>query len=376
MFCIYCGKSLSEGETCDCKASQAAASQTDITHGAEPAAVTDKQTETRTGEQLTTGQPPVQADEQAAAQVIEQPVYIQPNGQPVYNQPMYGQPMYGQPVYSQPVYPQPAYASQPKILNTYEHNDYTKAITSVVKAPATIFFALLLTFAFAVKLIGALEFDVLLLIGMIGAWSLHSQTHTYSTRPKCSAYKVLSVVELFTIILHCISFAGVIALIIISVINGAINEPVTYLYRLFNGNAAGTSVSLTPLAIVSLYVIVGAVFGFNMFYHITLRNNLLYIRKQLAQTTVNGHFTNIPNIIMILHGILDFAVLALIIMSKSLIMSELTKELGMSYEMTLSVLSIGLNFGIPASMLFMGTARIIAGVTLCRLGCKFKKISK
>lgn len=330
MFCIYCGKSLQEGEVCNCRTTQS-----DMSAGL----VTDSQ--------------------------------------PDYNQPTYSQPTYSQPTYSQPFYSQPVYAQPAKqTINQFEHDEYTEAVASVIKPPVTVFFALLLTFAFAAKLIGALEFDLILLFGMIGAWSVHSHTHTYSVRPKSGGFKVLSVAELITIILHCIIFAGVIALLILSIISGAINEPVTALYRIFNGNIAGYSVSLTPLAIVSLYLIVGAVFGFNLFYHVSLRNNLLIIRKRLSQLTVYKRYSNFPNIIMILHGILEFALFVLLLLNKSTIMSYLNSEFGLSHELSLSVISIGLNYGIPASLLFLGTARIIAGSTLCRLGCKFKKISK
>lgn len=345
MFCIYCGRSLQEGEVCNCRDTQSGTTDNRVT------------------------------DTQPA---FTQPVYNQPPySQPPYSQPPYSQPVYGQPVYGQPVYVQPAYSQPPKqTVNQFEHDEYSKAVASVIKAPVTVFFALLLTFAFAAKLIGALEFDLVLLLGMIGAWSVHSHTHTYSARPKSSGFKVLSTAELITIILNCIIFAGVITLLIISIISGTINEPVTALYRFFNGNIAGYSVSLTPLAIVSLYIIVGAVFGFNMFYHISLRNNLLIIRKRLSQSTVYKHYSNFPNIIMILHGILEFGLFALILLTKSTLMSYLNSEFGLSHELSLSVISIGINFGIPASLLFLGAARIIAGTTLCRLGCKFKKISK
>lgn len=357
MFCIYCGRQLSEGETCTCKSPQS---------------------------EITPEQP---ALEQPTQPIQNTPVYEQPV-QPVYNQlpygqpiqPPYNQPVYTQPVqppYSQPVYTQPAYSMpvQPA-AKPFEPDEYTETIASVIKAPATVFFALLLTLAFAARLIGALEFDIPLLIGMIGAWMVNSQIHTYGAKPKASGYKVLSVAELINIILHCIISIGVIALLALAIASNSLNTLATDLYRLFNGNIAGYNIALTPLAVVSLCILTLAVCGFILYYHIALRKNILYIRKRLAQKPIHERFTVVPNIIMILHGILELALCVLIFMTKSLIIHYINKNLSGDQELTMSILTIGINFGVPVSLFLLGVARILAGSVLCRLSCKLKKIAK
>lgn len=362
MFCIYCGKQLSEGETCTCKTPQSEA--------------TDAQ--------------PVLEQPAPDTSVYEQPVqpfYNQmPYNQPVqqaYNQPIYGQPVqpfYNQPMqptYSQPVYTQPAYSMpvQPS-AKSFEPDEYTETILSVIKAPATVFFALLFTLAFAVKLIGALDFDIPLLIGMIGAWTVNSQIHTYGAKPKSSGYKILSVAELINIILHCIISVGTFVILIILITSNALNTLATDLFRFFNGNIAGYRVGLTPLAVISLCVLTLSICGFILYYHIALRKNLLYIRKRLAQKPIHESFTILPNIIMVLHGVLEIALCVLIFMTKSLIIHYINKSLSGNQELTMSILTIGINFGIPVALFLTGTARILAGSVLCKLSCKLKKIAK
>lgn len=331
MFCIYCGRQLSEGENCTCRSPQPEIPQ--------------------------------------AQPVYTQPTYTQPV-QPAYGQSVYTQPV--QPAYGQPVYTQPV--SQP--VKVFEPDEYTETIASVIKAPATVFFAILLTLTFAVKLIGAMEFDVILLIGMIGAWAVNSQIHTYGARPKASGYKILSVAELINIIISCIISVGVIILLVLSIASNALNTLATDLYRFFNGNIAGYSVALTPLAIVSLCIIAFAICGFVLYYHIALRKNILYIRKRLSQKPIHESFSILPNIIMILHGISELGLCVLIFISKSLIIHYINKNFAGNQELTMSILTIGINFGIPVSLFFMGVARILAGSVLCKLSCKFKKIDK
>ncbi|MGN0374163.1 MAG: hypothetical protein ACI4EN_01585 [Butyrivibrio sp.] len=255
---------------------------------------------------------------------------------------------------------------------SWKSNRCIPAVREVLNSPATVITAVLLTVSFAIKLIGGMDFDILLLLNMIGAWIVNSVAKKTNRKFSTSGLSIISGVMTVNIVALCIVFAVLIPLLIGCIYTGKINDGITYVFRMFNDNYNGYTVELTTLANISLCVISLALFWFILYYYVSFRGNIVYIKKAVSDTPGKGKFTAFPNVISIIYGILCIAAGIGIFCAGRNLTAFINREFAREDAMMLNILSIGLRFAYPCSAILSGIVRIIAGIKLNRLRTVFK----
>lgn len=306
MFCIFCGKPLAEGETCNCRTAADNAMNNNHNNNYEYANFTP----------------------------------------PVYNT---------------------GYNDAPGT-----ENESVEIIRKTLDTPAAVFFPLFLTIAFVLKLIGGFEFDILLFLCLLGGWIIRKNVHSRNTRFRTGGFNLISATIVVNIICHCIFSVAAIAFLLVSLSNNLADKYANAVLYYFS-ESTKYSVEFTPLANIAFCLIIVACLWFVLFYYITLKNNISYIKKTVGDIPGKGKFSAFPNIVLIIHGIMDIAVCALIFMASAIFIEVFTDLATDFNNYILNFVSMGIKYMIPASMALTGLARIIAGINLQRLRSKLKK---
>lgn len=323
MFCIYCGKPIPEGGKCNCK---------------DPV-ITSKQV-------YMSAQNPVTS----------------PYAPPEYT-------------YNNPTYTYNSPESSYNNSETRSSNEFCNTLRSVTGSAPVLVFAILSCVAFVLDLI-AFNINIPLLLTIIGAFLIYSNSRQRNSIIRKSGYTLFSIVTIANLATHCVLSISVIIYLIRTIATGMMDERITHIARIINGGFEHSTIRLTALANVSLCLIVFAFAILVFLYLFTLNCNFVYIRKMISSQNTKGCFRNFPNIIMIIHGVLGF-IAAIIIFKEQVLITKLLYDFLSSEMLTLfKMLTTSLKFGLPGTLIVLSVSRIFAGISLCRLNGKLRKIKQ
>ena len=243
----------------------------------------------------------------------------------------------------------------------------------VFGSPLMLIFAILSCLAFVLDII-SFNFNILLILTIIGAFLIYSNSRNKNAITSKTGYTLLWIVNIVNFATYCIVALSLFIPLIRTVLSGAMDEGVTYIVRLFNDDFKHSIVRLTPLANISICIIVFAIILLIFLYLLTLNSNLVYIRRRISSPEAKGTYRNFPNVMLIIHGVTGFFIGMIIINEQALISQVMYDILYSNMSTVYKILSVSLKFGIPLTLMVMSIARILAGITLCRFNARFKRM--
>ena len=252
-------------------------------------------------------------------------------------------------------------------------NAFCDTLKTVAGSPMVLIFAILSGLAFVLDLI-SFNINIPVLLTMIGAFLIYSNSRQKNSITKKSGYTLFSIVTIANLATHCVISISIIIHLIRTIATNTMDERITHIVRMITDDFEHSTIRLTALANVSICLIVFAVTVLVFLYFLTLNLNLVYIRKGISSQNTKGSLHNFPNIIMIIHGILGFIV-AIFIFKEQVLITTLLYDLLSSKMLTIyKILTTSLKFGLPSTLIILSIARILAGITLCRLHSKLRRI--
>lgn len=320
MYCIYCGKPIPENGKCNCK---------------DPVVSLKKENP------------------------YEPTPVISPYTPPEYTQNIPVAPPYAAPI-NQP------YATQSPVPN----DDYSNAIRAAFGSGTMLVVAILSCIAFVLDII-SFNINIPLLLIIIASFMINSNARNKRSRLSQSGYTLFSISTIITLATNSVISVSILIYVIRLILTDFMNDKITCIAKLMNDDFKHATIRLTPLANVSLCLIIFAIALLMFLYLLTLNNNLLFIRRKISAKNDKGRFSSFPNIMLIIHGGLGI-IASIVFFKEQVLITNILHELLIDFHTVYEVLSVTMKFGLPATLMIMSIANIFTGITFCNFGKKIK----